>query len=35
MDFYIVCNNGTQHSLERRHKYLNSFQTLYNVGHTV
>ena len=35
MAFYIVCHNGAQYSLERGHKYLNSFQTLYNVGRTV
>jgi len=35
MAFYIVCHNGAQYSLERGHKYLNSFQILYNVGRTV
>jgi len=35
MAFYIVRHNGAQYSLERGHKYLNSFQTLCNVGHTV
>jgi len=25
---HLVCHNGAQYSLEREHKYLNSFQTL-------
>ena len=29
-----ACHNGAQYRLERGHKYLNSFQTLYNVGRT-
>jgi len=35
MAFYIVCHSGAQYSLQRGHKYLNSIQTLYNVGRTM